>query len=106
MRCFPSEESEFDSDLYSIVLYSSSFIVEYMYRSLCAPMLCNAASKQDQMEDYKPITMTTVVFPVVVVIIIFVTIALFMYRKYILFTPPISRFSTSQDDLRVFSKLE
>ena len=105
MRCFPSDESEFDSDLYS-TLPCSSFIVEYMYRSLCAPMLCNATPKQDQMEEYKPITMTTIVFPVVVVIVIFVTIALFMYRKYILSILLISRFSTSQDDLRAFSKLE
>lgn len=55
--------------------------VEYMYRSLCMPMLCGKTSVRDDLEEYAPITMTTVALPVVVVIVIFVTLAIYMYRK-------------------------
>ncbi|KAK8790781.1 hypothetical protein WA588_002528 [Blastocystis sp. NMH] len=84
MQCFPADESDFDSDLY-----------KYMYRSLCAPMLCNGKEVAPQ-DTYSPITTTAVVLPVVVVIVVFLIIVLFMYKK----------FSSPKDDLRVFSKLD
>ena len=84
MRCFPTDESDFESDLY-----------KYMFRSLCMPMSCKQRFDEPK-EKYTPVTVTAIVLPVVVVIIIFIILSIFMYKK----------FSTPKEDLRVFSKLD
>ena len=76
-----------------------------MYRSLCAPMLCNGKEVAPQ-DTYSSITTTAVVLPVVVVIVVFLIIVLFMYKKYECSIAISSRFSSPKDDLRVFSKLD
>ncbi|KAK8804834.1 hypothetical protein WA171_006800 [Blastocystis sp. BT1] len=84
MSCFPTDESDFDLDLY-----------KYMYRSLCSPLLCEKNS-QEQTEEYVPVAMTAIALPVVIVVVIFLTVVLYLYKK----------FSVPKDDLRVFSKLD
>ena len=55
-------------------------MIEYMYRSLCAPISCKKSSIEPK-EEYTPITVTAIVLPVVIVIIIFIILSIFMYRK-------------------------
>ena len=76
-----------------------------MYRSLCAPMLCNGKEVVPQ-DTYTSLTTTAVVLPVVVVIVVFLIIVLFMYKKCAHSTRVMCRFSSPKDDLRVFSKLD
>ena len=84
MLCFPTEEYAVQSDLY-----------KYMYRSLCSPLLCEKVL-EEKVEEYTPVTMTAIVFPVVIVIIAFAILFIVMYKK----------FSAPKDDLRIFSKFD
>ena len=79
MLCFPTEDYGVQSDLYSerVLLRSP---IEYMYRSLCAPLLCET-TPEVRTEEYTPVTVTAVVFPVVIVIIAFAIIFIVMYNK-------------------------
>ncbi len=79
MSCFPTDESDFDLDLYSKYARMSS-LVEYMYRSLCSPLLCEKNS-QEQTEEYVPVAMTAIALPVVIVVVIFLTVVLYLYKK-------------------------
>lgn len=63
-----------------VLLFNALHSVEYMYRTLCAPMRCKT-NDQENVEEYKPITMTAVVLPIVIIIVIFVIIIIFMYKK-------------------------
>lgn len=63
-----------------VTLFKELHSVEYMYRTLCAPMRCKT-NDQEKVEEYKPITMTAVVLPIVIIIVIFVIIIIFMYKK-------------------------
>ena len=79
MLCFPTEDYAVRSDLYSW----RSFLnlpVEYMYRSLCAPLLCQT-TVEERTEEYTPVTVTAVVFPVVIVIVAFAILFIVMYKK-------------------------
>ncbi|KAK8820551.1 hypothetical protein WA577_006611 [Blastocystis sp. JDR] len=84
MLCFPTEDYAVQSDLY-----------KYMYRSLCAPLLCQT-TVEERTEEYTPVTVTAVVFPVVIVIVAFAILFIVMYKK----------FSTPKEDLRIFSKFD
>lgn len=76
-----------------------------MYRSLCSPLLCEKNSKE-QTEEYVPVSMTAIALPVVIVVVIFLTVVLYLYKKWKLVTFLMDRFSAPKDDLRVFSKLD
>ena len=51
-----------------------------MYRSLCSPLLCEKNSKE-QTEEYVPVAMTAIALPVVIVVVIFFTVVLYLYKK-------------------------
>ena len=104
MSCFPTDESDFDLDLYS-QFDSMCSLLEYMYRSLCSPLLCEKTPKEHT-EEYVPVAMTAIALPVVIVVVIFLAVALYMYKKCLLVILFRSRFSAPKDDLRVFSKLD
>lgn len=36
---------------------------------------------QEKVDDYKPVTMTAVILPIVIIIVVFVIIIIFMYKK-------------------------
>ncbi len=51
-----------------------------MYRTLCSPMLCKSKEHEKE-EDYQPITMSAMIFPIVIIIVIFVIVVIYLYKK-------------------------
>ena len=76
-----------------------------MYRSLCSPLLCGKVL-EEKVEEYTPVTMTAIVFPVVIVIIAFAILFIVMYKKWGRAGGVMRRFSAPKDDLRIFSKFD